>query len=373
MSAHVRTDISPHVRGRPREAARSPPARAAEQHVRPPALRADRAAAGGDAGGADDQVVEPVAVDVAGAIEAEAEVGGRLGDAVDDPRTGDLYLSSVHERRILRVRADGRRDDLVPPAGHGAWSVLGLRLDPTRNLLWATTTATPATRDLQKEHAGQSALLALRLEDGALVARHLLAEPGAPHDLGDLALLPDGRVVASDNAAGMLHLLDAPDAALRPLVPAGTFASPQGVVADETGARLYLADYALGLLALDLADPAAPAIHPLRAPAGASLRGIDGLDRAHRSLVAAQNGVAPARVLRIDLDAAGLAIDAVTTLAAGLPTFDDPTLVRVGGDQLYLVANSHWNRLDRGGALPADADRWSGPLVLAGPHGAPAK
>jgi hypothetical protein len=291
--------------------------------------------------------------------------------AEPDPRTGDLYLSSVHERRILRVRTDGRRDDLVPPAGHGLWSVLGLRLDPTRNLLWATTTASQTTRDLQKEDAGQSALFAFRLEDGAVAARHLLAEPGVPHDLGDLALLPNGTIIVSDNVAGMLHVLDAPDAALRPLVPAGTFASPQGVVADDTGARLYLADYALGLHALDLTDPAAPTIHPLAAPAHASLRGIDGLDRARRSLVASQNGVAPARVVRIDLDADGLAIDAVTTLAAGLPSFDDPTLVRVVGDQFYVVANSHWNHVDRDGRVPPDADRWSGPLVLAGPHGAP--
>lgn len=289
--------------------------------------------------------------------------------AAPDPATGDLFLSSVHERRIVRVRRDGRADDFVPPGGHGLWSVLGLRVDPARGLLWATTAATTATRDLQDADKDRAALLAFRLEDGALAEKHLVEEPGVAHNLGDLVVMRDGVVVVSDAGAGMLHVLGGPGDTLRPLVPAGTFASPQGLAVSESSRKLYLADYALGLFILDIYDGDGPIIREIPAPPGECFRGIDGLDHVKHSLIAVQNGVAPARVTRIDLSEASEAqVRGVAPLLRGLDGFDEPTLARVAGDDLYLVANSHWNRLDRDGKLPADAAGWSGPVVLAAPH-----
>lgn len=289
--------------------------------------------------------------------------------AEPDRATGGFYVSSVHERRIVRLDASGRVDDFVPPGRHGLWSVLGLRLDAARNLLWATTAATTATRDVAAADAGQSALLAFRLEDGSLAGRYPLGEPGVSHTLGDLALMPGGAIVASDASAGAIYILDSLDAPLRPLVPPGTLMSPQGLVADESGTRLYVADYALGLFVFDLTDPAAITIHPLYAYDPYSFVGIDGLDRAERSLVIVQNGVAPARVLRLQLDYDGLGGGAIMPLLHGLPEFDEPTLVRVAGDVMFVVANSHWNRLDEAGGVPAEARGWTGPVILTAPHG----
>ena len=47
--------------------------------------------------------------------------------------------------------------------------------------------------------------------------------------------------------------------------------------------------------------------------------------------------------------------------AANLPEFDEPTLGVVHGDELYFVANSHWNRFDRDNRLP---EGLSGPIIL---------
>jgi hypothetical protein len=44
-----------------------------------------------------------------------------------------------------------------------------------------------------------------------------------------------------------------------------------------------------------------------------------------------------------------------------LEVFDEPNLGQVVGDSFYFIANSHWNRFDREGNLPADL---AGPIVL---------
>ena len=78
-------------------------------------------------------------------------------------------------------------------------------------------------------------------------------------------------------------------------------------------------------------------------------------------LVAIQNGIRPHRVTAFELDDDGLSIRRGWTLVANLPEFDEPTLGVVRGDDLYFVANSHWNRFDRDNRLP---EGLTGPIIL---------
>ena len=69
----------------------------------------------------------------------------------------------------------------------------------------------------------------------------------------------------------------------------------------------------------------------------------------------------PHRVVGLTLSGDGLQVTASRVLARGLEQFDEPTLGVVQGDTFYFVANSHWNRFDREGNLPADL---TGPVVM---------
>jgi hypothetical protein len=99
----------------------------------------------------------------------------------------------------------------------------------------------------------------------------------------------------------------------------------------------------------------------LRVPSGTTDYGIDGLYRHGNKLVAIQNGIRPHRVTAFELDDDGLSIRRGWTLVANLPEFDEPTLGVVRGDDLYFVANSHWNRFDRDNRLP---EGLTGPIIL---------
>ena len=71
------------------------------------------------------------------------------------------------------------------------------------------------------------------------------------------------------------------------------------------------------------------------------------------SLLAIQNGTRPQRILRLRLDAAKSRIERVEVLAAAQPTWDEPTLGEVIGEEFCFVANSHWPKFGANGELPA--------------------
>jgi len=50
-------------------------------------------------------------------------------------------------------------------------------------------------------------------------------------------------------------------------------------------------------------------------------------------------------------------------LASSLPEFDEPTQIAVAGGELYLVANSQWNKYGEDGS-PIDPGALQPPVVL---------
>ena len=67
-----------------------------------------------------------------------------------------------------------------------------------------------------------------------------------------------------------------------------------------------------------------------------------------------QNGVNPHRVVRLRLDAGYGRIEGVSVLERKNPSFDEPTLGVVVGDELYYVANSQYGSFDEKGQPLAD-------------------
>lgn len=290
-----------------------------------------------------------------------------------DPVTGDFFISSVHRGNIVRFR-DGQARRLV--ADGSLWSVLGLAVDAERRLLWATTAALPQLEHYDPSEEGRSALLAFRLASTpageAKPWKQIELELGRPHTLNDLALARDGTVFVTDNRVpGQVYRHGPQHAGLRPLLRAGFFRSPQGIVLSSDERRLYVADYSLGLTVLEL-DGRLEMVGEARylePPPDVCLTGIDGLagagvDAQGRDvLIAIQNLYPPHRVLRLELEPGVGRVAAVTVLEQARPDYSEPTLGTVVGDSFVYVANSQWNRFDEAARLPPAAEL-ERPLLL---------
>lgn len=276
-----------------------------------------------------------------------------------DPGSKSFFISSVRERKIMRYQ----RGEITRFAGgltDTLWSMMGMRLDAARGRLWVAAAAIREGKDVPARDLGGTGVLAFDVKTGALSSRRILPADGAPHLFGDLTLDASGDVYVTDSSGGGLYRVPAMGGGPSPVIPPGTFISPQGLDMGEGGRILYVADYSQGVFRVDLESKTAAL---LRHPARQTLLGIDGLYRHGNSLIAVQNGVRPQRVLRLMLNGAGEKIEKIEILESSLPLFDDPTLGVIVGEAFYFIANSHWPQFDAEGNLPPP-ERLTPPTVL---------
>jgi hypothetical protein len=136
------------------------------------------------------------------------------------------------------------------------------------------------------------------------------------------------------------------------LIPAGTFRSPQTPALSPDGRTLFVPDYSRGISAVDLRSKQASL---LPHPRSLSLAGIDGLYVAGQTMIAVQNGTAPARLIRMRLNSSLTKIEDFEVLEANWPGLGHPTHGVVVGDRFYFIANSGWDRLTDDGQLKPGA------------------
>jgi sugar lactone lactonase YvrE len=265
-----------------------------------------------------------------------------------DARTRRLFVGDVRhcEIRVVadptRPGAKDRRFARLPS------SVFALGIDVKHQRLWAAI-ATVAHADGCGEGAPaaeRTALLALDLRSGRVLQR---VEAGLPGVLGDLLVADDGSVYVSESVHGAVLRLRPGASTLDRLDVAGDFVSPQTPALSADGRTLLVPDYARGLATLALEGCPCAARWPANG-AGVFTAGIDGLVRDGATLIAAQNGTAPARVIRFADD-----LQRQQVLESGTPGLGEPTHAIVVGHALWFIADVGWDRFDESGHRKADA------------------
>jgi hypothetical protein len=119
------------------------------------------------------------------------------------------------------------------------------------------------------------------------------------------------------------------------------FSSLQGVAPTPDGRLLYVADYSLGLLRMNLATGAVAA---LANPANGTAVGCDGIVWFDGAIIAVQNGVEPARVVRLVPDTIADRVLRVDVIDQNVAVADEPTIGTMLGTDFVYVANSQWAR-----------------------------
>lgn len=260
-----------------------------------------------------------------------------------DAATGKLYVTSVRHHTIVEVSPDGSERELWPRhSPHTRGAVLAVRVDRGGEHLWATISGIPQS-GVGTDDSTVAALLQVRIADGAILQRFDLND-GRSHVLGDVAVVPDGTVLFSDSVDPALYLLRRGASALE-TIRSPLFRSLQGVAITDDPASVYIADYSHGILRLNLATRSVTRVW--EAPGIATL-GVDGLQWNDGALIAIQNGVAPARVMRFELSRDGARIDHATLLDRN-PEADEPTSGTIVGSEFVYVANSLWEKHDHKG------------------------
>jgi sugar lactone lactonase YvrE len=272
------------------------------------------------------------------------------GIALDNE--GQLYLGSIHKGQIVRL---GERAEVLSDRDTH-WSVFGSRFHADGSL-WFASAAVPQMAGVGEDE-GKTGLFRLDVASGTITKSAILPQYEKSQVLGDLIIADDNTIYATDSLTGAIYRYYIDSNEFETLVQRGQLGSPQGLVLDESGNYLYVADYIGGLYRVWLQDGS---LVQLEIADDTTAYGIDGLYRYGDELLVIQNGIRPNRVAALRLSVSGLAITGSRVLASNLEQFDEPTLGVIRGDDFYFVANSHWNRFDRENKLP---ENLSGPVIL---------
>lgn len=265
-------------------------------------------------------------------------------DIAYDPKTRRFFVSSVRKAKIVT----GNGEDFAK----APWSVLALRVDTERRILWASTGWVPHCEPCDKADKDKTALLAFDADTGALKQR---IESPVKGLLGDMTISRGGEILVSEGIYGAVFRLPVGGKALERLDVPGEFPSPQTPALSEDEKTLYVPDYVRGIAAIDLASRAVKWLIPAD---DIALSGIDGLYVYRDSFLAVQNGTTPPRVMRFTLD-----LRKQELLEANTPGLGEPTHGTIVGDSFYLIANTGWSDYDdhgvkKPGSAPVESSVW---------------
>jgi sugar lactone lactonase YvrE len=265
-----------------------------------------------------------------------------------DPVGRHFYVGSLAREKIVRITPEGQASDFVPSGRDGLWTVLGLRVDPKRRLLWAAS----AADSREGKAAGSSGLFAFDLDSGKLHERHVVDGQSGKRLFNDIAVAETGEVFVTDSEAGSILRLPPGSDELETLSPSGSFVYPNGITLDATGSRLYVADFTRGISIVEIATGKA---RPLPHPRAVTLHSVDGLYAHRGGLVAIQNGPGMERVVRFALDGTGNRVTGLTVLEGRSPELALPTTGAIAGEAFFYIANSQVDALEEDGKLKPGA------------------
>ena len=254
---------------------------------------------------------------------------------------GVFYLSSVHRRKIVKVDQKRNVTDFTTPGQDGMTSVLGVKVDQSKKILWACSS--PMKEMQHYDTIAGAAVFKYDLKIGKLLARYAPEIQKQGFSFGDLILNKQGEAFISDSQNNIVFKVNEVTGKLEVYFTSDEFWNIQGIAFSENEEFLFISDYIKGIYRLNTKTK--ELIQLLREPL-ISLKSVDGLHWYKNSLIAIQNGVKPMRVMRYILNPALDKVVNYQIIDHNHPAFNEPTNGCIIGDTFYYVANSQWAGYD---------------------------
>ena len=245
-----------------------------------------------------------------------------------DADTGRLFFGSMRSGDIYVIDRLGQLSRFASVGTVGPYGAIGMTVDPARRILWVVGTSFAMAEGFNPEDPAPAGLFGFGLASGQLAASYFV--PADAGGLNDVAVAPGGDVFVSGNE---LHVLRRGADSLQPLATRPAAFGANGITVSPDGSTLYLSAYPVGVGAVDLASGE---LRFFDAPAEFPLYGIDGLYWDDGSLIGIQNGIRPWRMLRLQLDDDGSAIESVALIEFANPELTPTTGAIAGHSIIYI-------------------------------------
>jgi len=261
------------------------------------------------------------------------------GGTAWDPATRSVLIGSLNKNAIIAIAPDGKITDRVPRGGNGLGSVVGIHVDTTRGILYATSNA----RFDRPADSTRSALYAFDAATGRFRARYEVPSGAGPNFLNDLTSGTDGTVYVTDSRSGAIWVLRAGATSLTRFDAAGRFTGPNGITTSPDGRHLFIAD--MDFLRVVPLSGGAP--WQLEVPDSINVFGVDGLAFASNGLIV-HHPLSYWRVVHYAIDPGYRRITGRTIIEMSTPDSRTSTTGEVAGDNYVFIGNSQIDRMNAG-------------------------
>jgi len=266
-----------------------------------------------------------------------------------DPLDQVFFLSSLHKRKIVRVRPRTANqppivEDFTSQGQDGLYSTLGMKVDAERRVLWVCSSAESFMSAYSESDAGKAALFKYDLNTRRLIRKYEIG-PNPHHLLNDLALNAEGDVFITDIASGEIFTVLHDKDVLEVFIPSGRFTAPNGIAISSEVGKLFISDMPFGVYVVDVKTKLSAR---LPQSVGIAPSGSDGLYFYKNSLIGIVNIVSEraGRVARFYLDDSAESVTRGAVLDCNHPVYQWPTTGVVVGDSLFYIANSQYGSFD---------------------------
>jgi len=272
-----------------------------------------------------------------------------------DTKRDRFFIGSVAQKKIVVTDRKGNTRDFSKTEDK-LDCVLGLFVDPARELLYAISTN--GFLDEAKTQR-RNAVVCYDLKTGRVADRFDAPEA---MQLNDIAIAPNGAIYATDSMSNTLFRKKPDEKTLTPFGGKGAVAGANGITlgADE---NLYVA-ISTGIAKI---DPSTGAPTRLPQPDMVATGGCDGLYSYEGDLIGIENVTNPGRVVRIKLADKGTRVAGLIVLQSHHhPDFAEPTTGAIAHGALHVIANSYVGHFQPNGTLK-DQNELKGTAIVGVP------
>jgi tetratricopeptide (TPR) repeat protein len=287
-----------------------------------------------------------------------------------DPVDDIFYLGSLYKRKIISVDCNGETRDFVKERQDGLLSVIGMKVDAERRILWVNSACLEIMRGHEEKCYGLTAVFKYSLENGKLIKKYILDTRPILHLFNDLAVNSKGDVFITDSLFNAVYKIPHEKDQIELFVRPRHLTYPNGISLSEDEKSLFVA-HREGTSAIDIATKTCTL---LSHPETMTIAEIDGLYSFGDSLIAIQRDNWQGRVIQfffneknnkakslniIDLIKKYLSfsenkscqIKSDRIIESGNHLFSHPTTGVVVDDFFYYIANSQLSKFNSDGDI----------------------
>lgn len=254
-----------------------------------------------------------------------------------------FYVSSTYRRKIVQIDSKDNVSDFTKEQQDGLMSVVGMRVDSKRRILWAARGNVGKflpMKNMDSLSEGQSGLFKYDLPSGKLLKKYWLGAKGEQHFLNDLTLDKKGKVYVTDTQGKKIYSVGPEDDELEVFYEFAPSYTPNGIDITPDNKYLFVALYSQPKNLFCRIALETKKFEVVELPENWSA-GADGMYFYKGSLIAIIPGANDNKIIQYTLDETMLRATSIKVYIENDPLLSQPSTGVIVGNKLYFVATSN--------------------------------